>query len=161
MENYRRRDKYYDAFISYHDDSLKELHPQKDTVHNTLLPFLESKCAPPFKIVTHPRNFIAGNSIKNSILKAIWNSNAIIILMSKEYAASMWCRYEFEESAFENMRDPAFRMIVILYDSMNNLGNITPEMQMFLESRTYLDIGDSKLLQKVANILQSIRQCAE
>ena len=160
-KNYGTRNKEYDAFISYHDDSFKTIQPQKNIVYKTMLPFLESQCDPAFKIVTHPRNFIAGNAIKDSILKAIWNSNAVIILMSKEYASSMWCKYEFEASGFENMKDPAFRMIVILYESLQNLGELTPEMSAFLENRTYLDINDSELLEKVADILRSIRPSEE
>ena len=160
MKDYRTRDKDYDAFISYFDDSLQESHPQRDIVYQTLLPFLENECDPPFKILAHPRNFIAGNAIKDSILKAIWNSNAIIMLMSKDYAASMWCRYEFEESGFENTRDPAFRMISVMYDTVDDLGDITPEMKAFFMAKTYFDVNDPQLLEKLADILRRIRPTA-
>ncbi len=157
MEYHGTRNKSYDAFISYHDDSLKATHPQKDIVFKTLLPFLEQECEPSFEVLTHPRNFIAGNPIKDSIRKAIWNSNAIIILMSKEYTESMWCRYEFEESVYENTKDRAFRMIVIMLDSVENLGELTPEMDTFFRTKTYLEMNDPELLQKIKNILHSIR----
>ncbi len=161
MNNYGNgdgeRNKMYDAFLSYFDDGQNEIHPQKNFVFQTILSHLENVCFPPFNLITHPRDFLAGVYIKENIQKAIWNSNATIILMSKEYAASNWCRYEFEECTFENMEDPAFRMLVILYEPIEDLGDLTPDMISFFRSKTYLTMDDPQLLDKISDVLRNIR----
>ncbi len=151
-----QRNKNYDAFLSYFDDGQNEIHPQKDFMFQSILSHLENVRSPPFNLITHPRDFLAGVYIKENIQKAIWNSNATIILMSKEYAASNWCRYEFEECTFENMEDPAFRMLVILYEPVEDLGELTPDMISFFRSKTYLTMDDPQLLDKISDVLGNI-----
>ncbi len=154
---YGERNKTYDVFLSYFDDGRNETQPQKDFIFKIVLSHLESISDPPFKVITHPRNFIAGVYIKENVQNAISNSNAVVILMSKEYVTSNWCRYEFEECTFENTEDSAFRMLVILYEPVENLGELTPDMKTFFRSKTYLELDDPQLLDKITDVLRLIR----
>ena len=157
MEYYGTRDKKYDVFVSYFDDGRYEEHPQKDFVWNIVLPFLEETCDPPFKVLVHPRDFLAGNLIKENIIYGIQNSNALLAMMSPEYAASHWCKDEFEEAIFEHRKDPAFRILVVLLQPVDSLGELSPYLQSFLQNRTYLSIDDAEIWPKIRNILQGIR----
>ncbi len=85
------------------------------------------------------------------------NSNAIIILMSSGYVRSHWCQVEFEESYHENRRDPAFRMIVILVEPREQLGQLESHMESFLENRTYLTLNTPNLWVQVRDIIRDIR----
>ncbi len=153
------RDKLHDIFLSYHDDRMNNPHhPEYNRVWNTVIPYLEDTCDPPFEVMTHPRNFVAGKPISESIRYFIGNSNSIIILMSQGYVSSHWCQMEFEESYFENRRDPAFRMIVILLEpNRHHLGNLTSYMESFLENRTYLTLQTPNLWDQVRDIIRDIR----
>ncbi len=124
-----------------------------------LLPFLEEVCDPPFKVITHPRNFEAGSPIAGAIKEAMISSNAVIILMSQNYVTSEWCRYEFQQSLFEKNGDPAFRIIVIMLESVGNLREIPPEMDRLFKTHTYLNdkIDDPEQLAKIENILRCIK----
>ncbi len=158
MEYQGTRNKSYDVFVSYFDDSRFEDHPQRDEVWNHVLPFLEQTCDPPFKVKVHPRDFLAGILIQENIVDAISNSNAILVMMSKEYAASTWCRAEFEEAIHEHREDNAFRILVIMLEPVEELGQLNAYMSSFIKNRTYLDINDHEIWHKIQNILQDIKE---
>ncbi len=161
MVFYGKRNKKYDVFVSYCDDARYEVHPQRDIIYNTVLPFLEKMCKPPFSVFVHPRDFLAGELIKANIRQAIRNSNAILIFMTHDYVASHWCRDEFEEAIHENREDPAFRILVVMVEPKANLGELTPYIESFLDNKVYLTVDDPHLWSKIQNILVHIRGDAQ
>ena len=161
MVFYGKRNKKYDVFVSYCDDARYKMHPQRDIIYNTVLPFLEKMCKPPFSVFVHPRDFLAGELIKANIIQAIKNSNAILIFMTHEYVASHWCRDEFEEAVHENREDPAFRILVVMVEPKENLGELTPYIGSFLDNKVYLTEDDPHLWSKIQNILVHIRGDAQ
>ena len=54
------------------------------------------------------------------------NSNSAIIVMSRDYLNSLWCKEEFEQCYFENMKDPAFKVFVVMMQPSQTL-NINNE----------------------------------
>ncbi len=52
-------------------------------------------------------------------------------------------------------------MLVILYEPVENLGTLTPDMITFFRSRTYLTIDDPQLLDKISDVLRNIRGNSE
>ena len=106
----------------------------------------------------HRRDFKAGWDIKWNIMNAIRNSNSAIIIMSQDYINSLWCVEEFEDCYMENMKDPAFKLFVILMQSAVSL-NITNEyIKSFFKKKTYLEKDDPKLFQKIAEYLNQVKQ---
>ena len=58
----------------------------------------------------------------------------------------------------ENMKDPAFKLFVILMQPADSL-NITNEyINSFFTKKTYLESDDSKLFLKIANYLTWVKQ---
>ena len=101
------------------------------------------------------RDFKAGWDIKWNIINAIRNSNSAIIIMSQDYINSLWCVEEFEDCYMENMKDPAFKLFVVLMQPADTL-NITNEyMNSFLTKKTYLERDDPKLFKRIAEYLTS------
>ena len=74
---------------------------------------------------------------------------------------SMWCRDEFEGCYVENLKDPAFRLFVIMMQPVESLQNLDVYMKSFFASRTYLEKADNKLFKKIAEYLTLVKQPLE
>ena len=120
---------------------------------NTILPELEENCDPPFRLCVHCRDFKVGYHIKWNIQEAIENSNSAIIVMSQAFVDSMWCKEEFADCYLENMRDSAFKLLVIMMQPVETLENTSEYMKSFFNSKTYLDVNDTKLFDKISKHL--------
>ena len=144
------RNKEYDAFVCYDI-------ADADYVHKTIIDELEENCDPPFKLCIHKRDFTPSYTIKWNIWNAIKNSNSAIIVMSQSYVDSMWCRDEFEGCYVENLEDPAFRLFVIMMQPVETLQNTDEYMKSFFASRTYLEMADSKVFERIAQYLCSVK----
>ena len=65
---------------------------------------------------------------------------------------------EFEDCYMENMKDPAFKLFVILMQPANTL-NVTNEyIKSFFAKKTYLERDDQKLYVKIADYLTWVKQ---
>ena len=143
------RSSFFDAFVLYHFDS------NDSFVVNQLLPELEEKRK--FRLFIHSRNFTPGRDIKNNIKEAIEVSNSAIIVMSQGFVDSMWCKEEFTHCYIENMKDTAFNLFVIMMQPADTLVNISDYMETFFDTKTYLDVNDPSLFQKLATHLNNAK----
>ena len=145
------RNKQFDAFVCYcyegqDPDFAEKIIPQ-NLEHNH-----------GFRLCVHRRDFKAGWDIKWNIINTIRNSNSTIIIMSQDYINSLWCVEEFEDCYMENMKDPAFKLFVVLMQPADTL-NITNEyMNSFLTKKTYLERDDPKLFKRIAEYLFQVKQ---
>ena len=145
-----RRSREFDAFVLYHFDS------DDDFVLNFLLPELEENRN--FKLCIHSRNFTPGQDIKDNIKEAIEGSNSAIIVMSQGFVDSMWCKEEFTHCYIENMKDAAFNLFVIMMQPADTLDNMSPYMQSYFDTKTYLKENDPQLYTKIATNLHDARK---
>ena len=119
---------------------------------------LEGKCDPPFKLCIHRRNFKAACDIMWNIRNAIQNSNRAIIVLSQEYVDSLWCKEEFEQCYMEHMKDPAFKLFVILMQPVEELEETSEYMKSFFASKVYLEGNDPKLFKKISDYLTEVKK---
>ena len=77
----------YDAFVSYNN-------ADREFVQAVLLPELEEGEKPNMRLCVHERDFKVGKSIFENIVECLEASRACIIVLSREYAKSEWCRFE-------------------------------------------------------------------
>ena len=140
----------FDATVFYHFDT------GDDFVLNQLLPELEE--SRDFNLCIHSRNFVPGRDIKDNIEEAIEASNSAIIVMSQGFVDSMWCKEEFTHCYIENMKDAAFNLFVIMMQPEDTLVNISPYMKTFFANKTYLQVNDPELFEKLATHLEDARQ---
>ena len=145
-----KRNREFDAFVLYHFDS------DDDFVLNVLLPELEENRD--FKLCIHNRDFTPGRDIQDNIEEAIEGSNSAIIVMSQGFVDSMWCKEEFTHCYIENMKDAAFNLIVIMMQPADSLDNISPYMQTYFDTKTYLKENDPQLFTKIATNLHDARK---
>ena len=78
--------------------------------------------------------------------------------MSQEYVDSLWCKEEFEQCYMEHMKDPAFKLFVILMQPAEQLHGTSEYMKSFFESKTYLERDDPKLYEKIGNYLSWVKK---
>lgn len=146
----RRRE--FDAIVCFSFDA------DNDYVINTIQPELEENHDPPFKLCVHSRDFEVGVDIKDNIQNSIENSNSAIIIMSQDFVDSVWCKEEFADCYRETMKDPAFRLLVIMMQPPETLENVSNYMSCFFESKTYLEKDDPMLLHKIVDHLTRIKE---
>ena len=119
---------------------------------------LEENCDPPFKLCLHRRDFKAAWDIMWNIRNSIQNSNSAIIVMSQDYVDSLWCKEEFEQCYIEHMKDPAFKLFVIMMRPAEQLNGTSEYMKSFFDSKTYLERDDPKLYQKIGDYLLWVKK---
>ena len=146
------RMKRYDAFICYQFDA------DDDFVKDTIIPELEVNHDPPFKLCIHENDFEPGYGILENMQVAIENSNGAILVMSKGFVDSMWCQQEFQFCYIEHMKDPAFKMFVIMMQPLDSLQNLTECMKQYFVQETYLKKEDEKLFTKIGSYLTLVKQ---
>ena len=151
---YPKRNRAYDAFVSYVSDGSNE---DCLFVRRILQPRLEEQASSPFKLFFHERNFRADRLISANILDAINKSNSAIVIMSQEYVNSLWCREEFEEIIEEQKKDPAYRLFVIMRQEHKTLHNCSIYMNRYFRSKTYFESGDMDLWAKIERELTELQ----
>ena len=147
------RNKTFDAFVCYCYEKT-----DAQFAENTLRIELEENFDPPFKLCIHRRNFQAAWDIMWNINNAIKNSNSAIIVMSQDYVDSLWCKEEFEQCYMEHMKDPAFKLFVIMMQSADSLENTSLYMDSFFDHKTYLERNDVKLFKKISDYLSWVKE---
>ena len=146
------RQREFDAFVCYNFDTDREF------AEEVILTELQENYVPPFKLCIHSKDFMPGVHIKDNITEAIRNSNSAIIVLSRGFVDSIWCREEFSDCYIENMKDPAFRLFVILVEPLENLTNLSEYMKSFVSRQTFLPCDDPQLFQKIGDYLQRVKE---
>ena len=130
---------------------------------DTVLPTLEENHSPPFRLCNPMRDFEPGLTIMDNIQSAIRNSNSAIIIMSQHYVNSPWCTAELEECCTENMKDPGFKLFIIMMqarDALVNINQYESYVQRFLSSDKVLDRYDPDLFKKISSSTSVSEKCS-
>ena len=146
------RNKTFDAFVCYAFDADNEF------VMTSIQPELEKEPDQSFKLCIHSRDFDVGLHIFDNIQEAIENSNSAIIVMSQGFVLSHWCKEEFTHCYIEHIKDPAFRLFVIMMQPQNTLVNLSKCIRKFIDQKTYLKKDDPDLIEKIVKYLRWIKQ---
>ena len=130
----------YDVFLSYASQN-------EGWVVHTLMPRLETRDRP-YRVCVHYKDFEVGAAIADNILNAVEKSRCTVMILSKDYAASEWCLFEFQKAHHEVLKDRTRKLVVILYEDVL-VENIFPELQVYLKQNTYLRLDDRWFWQKL------------
>ena len=124
----------YDAFVSYHDESLK-------WVKQHLLLKMEKDWG--LKLCLHDRDWIIGQDIVQNIVDSIQNSRKVILIINNAFARSQWCQLELtlaQHHLLENERD---NLILVLLEDIYDF-NMVPRLSMQLKSNRKVTWTDDK-----------------
>ena len=147
--NFVPRNRPYDIFISYESGEKDE-----EFVRNEICKKLDKEYGGKYRLLIHQRDFHAGTLIMANIQYAVRDTNCAVVLLSQKYIRSRWCVQEFEECMEEASKDPSYGLVVILMQEMAILKQetLSPYMKTYLRNRTYLEVTDPKLWQRLESI---------
>ena len=132
----------YDAFVSYHDDSV-------GWIKSDMLPSLE-ECDDPLKLCLHDRDFIVGNAVNENIMNSIQNSRKTVLLINRDFINSNWCKFETEMVHLESVNKGRDIVIAILLEPASVLLKhpiMYQTLRTLLRKRTYIEWPRNRLQQ--------------
>ncbi|GLH00605.1 Toll-like receptor 6 [Gryllus bimaculatus] len=140
FEEEQDRDRLFDAYVSYSvkDDAF---------VSGTLAPGLE-QVDPNYRLCLHYRDFNVSTFVADTIIEAVESSRRTIVVLSKNFLHSEWCRFEFKSALHEVMKDRRRRLIIVIYGELPQR-DIDPDLRLYLKANTCIEYGDRLFWQKL------------
>ena len=140
----------FDAFVCYHNSDIEWL-------FNKLRPKLEVDNH--FSLCIHDRDFIAGRDIVENIVESIEKSRKVLLLLSKQFASSHWCRFEMAMAHQRVIEREENLLIVVLLEDID-ANSQSRRLALLLKQKTYLEWTDDKdgqalFWQRLINCLQA------
>ncbi|XP_049876810.1 protein toll-like isoform X2 [Pectinophora gossypiella] len=126
-------DKPYDAFLSF-------AHGDMEYVNEVLLPELEAE-PHSYRVCVHYRDWPVGDWIPAQIMRSVSLSKRTIILLSRNFIASIWASLEFRYAMASATKEGRTRLIVLIMDDVLSEA-LDAEMQGYLNYNTYLSCDD-------------------
>ena len=167
-QNYQRlvdqsRNYLYDAFVAYDKD---------DTgwVRNELISHLESTMADGnedhqfsrkhMRLCIHERDFEPGKCIEENIVTAIEQSKMVLVVISKNFLNSNWCRFELEMARMHGMERGNNIVIPILMEDVS-FEEMPASLRMIVRKHTYIEwkeeTGDhEEFWERLADVLSNV-----
>ena len=104
------------------------------------------------KLCVYERDFIAGKQISECITESIRNSRKVILVISKHFAQSPWCRFETDlahHTLVDQNRDGL--ILIKLEEDLNSefLEKTAPQLHFLLKTRIYLQWSSNKREQAI------------
>ncbi|KAL1131634.1 hypothetical protein AAG570_011247 [Ranatra chinensis] len=131
------QERLFDAYVSY---SVKD----EAFVTQMLAPGLE----PPFRLCLHYRDFNMTAYVADTIIEAVEASKRTIVVLSRNFVNSEWCRFEFKSALHEVLKDRRRRLIVVLVGEVNPK-DLDPDLRLYLKTNTCIEWGDRLFWQKL------------
>lgn len=127
-------DKMFDAFVSYSNDD-------KDWVHRTF-EYNKHKRLAHFKFCMHHKDFVAGKTILENIVKCVENSKHTIIILSRNFLESHFCMWEFQEAFQQSIVERKRHLILILLEDIPE-NNLPHDVKRCMKTFTYIRKDDA------------------
>ena len=132
--------KLYDAFVSYSKADVK-------WVVNSLRPVLETE-ERPYRLCIHERDFEPGGLITDNILYSVKYSRRMIMVLTRDFLKSHWCRLEFRSAHTRVLKDRTNYLIVILFDNIR-IDELDEDMKLYLRTNTYIEYNSNWFWQRL------------
>ncbi|XP_020846263.1 toll-like receptor 4 [Phascolarctos cinereus] len=129
----------YDAFVIY--SSQDEEWVRKELVKNL------EEGVPSFQLCLHYRDFIPGVAIAaNIIQEGFHKSRKVIVVISKHFIQSRWCKFEYEiAQTWQFLSSQAGIIFIMLQKVEKSLLRQQVELYRLLRRNTYLEWEDTSL----------------
>ncbi|XP_071116673.1 toll-like receptor 4 [Haliotis cracherodii] len=103
----------FDAFVSYADED-------RTFVVRDMRQILEEQERPEdkFSLCIHHRDFLPGEAIAANILKAISSSRKTVVILTRNFLKSYWCRYEMEMAKMESIYTGRNTLLVVVMEDI-------------------------------------------
>ena len=118
----------FDAFISHADED-------EGFVVNEMLKRVET--VDELRLNIHCRDFIPGREIISNIMSAIQRSKKTVVVLSKHFLESYWCKYELQMANLESIKTGRDVLIIIMYEDISTR-QIPKEVLFHLKTESYI-----------------------
>ena len=136
------------VFITYSSED-------RESVQNDLVPLMKLEL-PMWNILTYQENFIGGDNLLQAVQKGIWESVAVIAVVTPNYLRSEWCIHEFKEAQTRSASNKEFKFIIVFTENvLNNVRDELPErMRKWIMGRVFLTVGEHLFWNKLRRALR-------
>ncbi|XP_046551631.1 toll-like receptor 4 isoform X1 [Haliotis rubra] len=129
----------FDAFISYADED-------RGFVVEDMRRILEGQHG--LRLCIHHRDFLVGEAIAANILHAIRSSRRTVIILSRNFLKSYWCKYEVEMAKMESIYTGRNTLLVVILEKIP-VKNLPPNIVELMRQDSYLEYTDDREGQEV------------
>ncbi|KAJ2946646.1 hypothetical protein O0L34_g12703 [Tuta absoluta] len=137
----------YDAFVSF-------CHEDDDFVCHELVPKLEELG---YKLCIHHRDWPPGDLIPNQIIRSVETSRKTVIVLSKNFACSLWGSLEFRTAHARALKDGVARVILLILDDVIASENLDRDIRSYIRTNTYVKWNDPWFWNKIQYALRRRR----
>ena len=127
-----------------------------DQVNDEFLPRLRQEL-PIWNIQTYQQDFAAGRPLLECMREGVWESQAVLVLLTENYIASAMCTFEFTEAQTRMVKDKTFKLIVILFHKKGkdvvSLNDLSDNLKKYVISRVHLQLGEALFWNKLRRAL--------
>ena len=139
-------------FVTYSNDD-------SERVQDELIPSMKFEL-PTWNVLTFQENFTGGENLLKAIHTGIWESTAVIAIVTPNYMRSEWCLYEFREAQTRSACHSNFKLIIIFLDenglekTRNGIYTMLPaSMKTWIMGRVHLTVGEKHFWKKLRRSL--------
>ena len=129
----------YDAFVIYSDED-------SDFVHNTLMPKLEDD--EQFRLCVHFRDFQPGKIIADNIVESMNNSRMAIVVLSKYFCDSRWCKFELIIAQDRWLNNESDALLIVMLEDLES-DHMTKDLRALIRTTTYVMWTEDNLGQRL------------
>ncbi|KDR21043.1 toll-like receptor 6 [Zootermopsis nevadensis] len=140
FEEEQDRDRLFDAYVSY---SVKD-----DAFVSQVLATGLEQGDPAYRLCLHYRDFNMNAYVADTIVEAVESSRRTIIVLSKNFLRSEWCRFEFKSALHEVLKNRRRRLIIIILGELPQR-DLDPDLRLYLKTNTCIEWGDRLFWQKL------------
>ncbi|XP_067659410.1 toll-like receptor 4 [Haliotis asinina] len=124
----------FDAFISYADED-------RELVVRKMRQRLEEMQG--LKLCIHHRDFLVGEAIAANILNAVQSSRKTVIVLSRHFLRSYWCKYEVEMAKMESIYTGRNILLVVVLENIP-VKDLPPDIVELMCQDSYVEYTDDQ-----------------
>ncbi|XP_048247952.1 toll-like receptor 4 [Haliotis rufescens] len=139
----------FDAFISYADED-------RGFVVEDMRQILEGQHG--IRLCIHHRDFLVGEAIAANILNAVKSSRRTVIVLSRNFLRSYWCKYEVEMAKMESIYTGRNTLLVVVLENIP-VRDLPPDIVELMRQDSYVEYTDDREGQEVfwQNLERAVR----
>ena len=98
---------------------------------------------PPYRVCLHFKEFEPGVPVATNIVRYMQASHCTVMVVSKNFLKSDWCKYEFRMAHYNAIKEKHNRVIVVLIEDITG-EDIEDDLKVYMKTNTYLKHDDAK-----------------
>ncbi|KAH6926698.1 hypothetical protein HPB50_021213 [Hyalomma asiaticum] len=134
--------KLFDVFVSFSSRDI-------DFIHDEILPELD---AMGLSYCTYERNFKGGYLLQDIIRDAVACSRRTLLVLTQNFVASEWCRFEFRLAHQRALQDNVNRLLIVLMEELEP-GMLDDDLRLHVRAANYLRWGEPNFWSRLQHSL--------